>query len=159
MIVTQTNSYAAHKNKNLVMTIEELKCFLGILLLSGYVEVPRRRIYWQQSEDTHSRYIIKRLAHSTMIKVPNLYSTYIMVQNLYSTYIMVHFVFNLHHGSLCIQPTSWFTLYSTYIMVQICIQPWSWFKSVCNLQYVQFNNQPTVWFKSVFNLHHGSICI
>jgi len=54
MIVTQSNNYAARKNKNLDMTVEELKCFIGILLLSGYVEVPRRRMYWQQSEDTHN---------------------------------------------------------------------------------------------------------
>ena len=38
------------------MTVEELKCFIGILL-SGYVEVPLRRIYWQQSEDTHKALI------------------------------------------------------------------------------------------------------
>lgn len=45
MIVTQTNNYAAHKNKNLNLAVEELKCFIGILLLSGYVDVPRRRMY------------------------------------------------------------------------------------------------------------------
>src|SRR6218665_3715789 len=54
LIVIQTNNYAARKNKNLNMTVEELKCFIGILLLSGYVEVPRRRMYLQQSRsETH----------------------------------------------------------------------------------------------------------
>src|SRR6218665_4071561 len=54
LIATQTNNYAARKNQNLNMTVEELKCFIGIVLLSGYVEVPRRRMYLQQSRsETH----------------------------------------------------------------------------------------------------------
>ena len=64
LIVTQTNNYAAHKNKNLDMTVEELKCFIGILLLSGYVQVPRRRMFWQQSEDTHNSLVVAAMTRN-----------------------------------------------------------------------------------------------
>lgn len=38
---------------NFRLTIEEVKNFIGILLLSGYNSVSRYRLYWDQSIDTH----------------------------------------------------------------------------------------------------------
>ncbi|GBP70313.1 PiggyBac transposable element-derived protein 3 [Eumeta japonica] len=38
---------------NFRLTIEEVKNFIGILLLSGYNSVSRYRMYWDQSIDTH----------------------------------------------------------------------------------------------------------
>ena len=67
MIVTQTNNYAACKN--LDMTIKELKCFTGILLLSGYVEVPRCRMYWQQSEDMHNSLVAAAMTRNRFDKI------------------------------------------------------------------------------------------
>ena len=34
--------------------IEELRVFSGILIISGYHPVPRRRMYWSQSPDVHN---------------------------------------------------------------------------------------------------------
>lgn len=36
------------------VSVDELKVFLGILLLSGYVPLPSYRMYWQSSPDTHN---------------------------------------------------------------------------------------------------------
>lgn len=55
IIVEETNRYASQKNKNTRIELPEMKCFLGVLLLSGYLDVPRRRMYWEQAEDTHNR--------------------------------------------------------------------------------------------------------
>ena len=52
-IVIETNRYASQKNVDLQVTGEEIRCVLGVLLLSGYVSVPRRRMYWENLEDTH----------------------------------------------------------------------------------------------------------
>ncbi|GBP30631.1 PiggyBac transposable element-derived protein 3 [Eumeta japonica] len=38
---------------NFRLTIEEVKNFIGVLLLSGYNSVSRYRMYWDQSIDTH----------------------------------------------------------------------------------------------------------
>ena len=49
----ETNRYALQHNKNLKVTKEEMKCFIGILLLSGYVFLPRQRFFWETAENTH----------------------------------------------------------------------------------------------------------
>ena len=53
IIVEETNRYAFQKNVNLQVTHEEIRCVLGVLILSGYVSVPRRRMYWENLQDTH----------------------------------------------------------------------------------------------------------
>ncbi|XP_072497055.1 piggyBac transposable element-derived protein 2 [Notamacropus eugenii] len=52
-IVNETNRYAWQKNVNLGLTGQELKCILGILILSGYISYPRRRMFWETSPDSH----------------------------------------------------------------------------------------------------------
>ncbi|KAL2770578.1 piggyBac transposable element-derived protein 2 isoform a [Daubentonia madagascariensis] len=52
-IVNETNRYAWQKNVNLSLTAQELKCVLGILILSGYISYPRRRMFWETSPDSH----------------------------------------------------------------------------------------------------------
>ena len=48
----ETNRYALQHNKNLNVTKEEIKCFIGTLLQSGYVSLPRQRFFWETTEDT-----------------------------------------------------------------------------------------------------------
>lgn len=52
-IKIETNRFASQKNVDLQVTGDEIRCVLGVLLLSGYVSVPRRRMYWENLEDTH----------------------------------------------------------------------------------------------------------
>lgn len=54
MIVTYTNLYASENGITLGLSHSELKCVLGIIFLSGYVPLPRRRMYWEQRADTHN---------------------------------------------------------------------------------------------------------
>ncbi|XP_048213385.1 piggyBac transposable element-derived protein 2 isoform X2 [Perognathus longimembris pacificus] len=56
-IVNETNRYAWQKNVNLGLTVQELKCVLGILILSGYISYPRRRMFWETSPDSHHRLV------------------------------------------------------------------------------------------------------
>ncbi|XP_049742103.1 piggyBac transposable element-derived protein 1 isoform X1 [Elephas maximus indicus] len=50
LIVNETNNYASQKNVNLEVTVQELKCVFGVLLLSGFVRRPRRGMYWEISD-------------------------------------------------------------------------------------------------------------
>uniref|UniRef100_A0A0P6J4J2 PiggyBac transposable element-derived protein 2 isoform a n=1 Tax=Heterocephalus glaber TaxID=10181 RepID=A0A0P6J4J2_HETGA len=52
-IVDKTNRYAQQKGIALGLTAQELKCVLGILILSGYISYPRRRMFWETSPDSH----------------------------------------------------------------------------------------------------------
>lgn len=57
LLVESTNTYAQQKNRSLNVNAGEMKCFLGILLLSGYVPVPRRRMLWENSRDSHNELV------------------------------------------------------------------------------------------------------
>jgi DNA excision repair protein ERCC-6 len=54
LIVTYSNLYTASKDVNLGLTSSKFKCFLEIIFLSGYVSVPRRRMFWEQRTDAHN---------------------------------------------------------------------------------------------------------
>lgn len=62
MIVTYSNQYAAKKNKTGDITSEEMRTFVGILLLSGYVPLPRRKLFWQSQPDTHNEMVSKAMS-------------------------------------------------------------------------------------------------
>nr|CAH7757781.1 unnamed protein product [Callosobruchus chinensis] len=52
-IVTQTNIYSTQKNDHqFFVSSPDIKLFIAILLLTGYHELPRQRLYWSLEEDT-----------------------------------------------------------------------------------------------------------
>ena len=54
-ICRESNEYAAEKGiQNFDLDIPTLKIFLSILLLSGYVPLPRRSMYWETQSDVHN---------------------------------------------------------------------------------------------------------
>lgn len=56
-IVKESVLYAVQKGiLQYQLSVEELKIFLAILglLISGYCTVPRRRMYWEESTNTHN---------------------------------------------------------------------------------------------------------
>ncbi|KAH8039303.1 hypothetical protein HPB51_005549 [Rhipicephalus microplus] len=57
LLVKETNRYANRKNRSLGVTEEEMKCVIGVLLLSGYVPVPCRKMLWEISEDCHNELV------------------------------------------------------------------------------------------------------
>lgn len=62
MLVEQTNRYAATHNKLGDVSENEMKCFIGILLLSGYNPLPRRRLFWEGSKDTHNELVASTMS-------------------------------------------------------------------------------------------------
>jgi len=52
LLVDKTNRFAALRNRLGDVSEDEMKCFIGVLLLSGYVQLPRRRMFWETSLDT-----------------------------------------------------------------------------------------------------------
>ena len=44
-----------------LLTREEMCAFLGVLYLSGYVPVPRRRMLWENSDDTQNKAVVNAL--------------------------------------------------------------------------------------------------
>lgn len=55
MIVNMTTLYANQKGKpSFKVTSGEIRSFMAVLLVSGYVPLPRRRMYWESSSDVRN---------------------------------------------------------------------------------------------------------
>lgn len=52
-----TNNYCRYKNRCADITMDEIQCFIGVLMVSGYVQVPKRYMYWETAEDCHNELI------------------------------------------------------------------------------------------------------
>lgn len=58
MFVKYSKLYAARKNNvDSNITAAEMRAFFGILILSGYVQLPRRRMFWENSKDCHNELV------------------------------------------------------------------------------------------------------
>lgn len=54
LILNYSNMYAAQKNEVGDISNDELMCFIGVLILSGYVVLPRRQMFWENLNDTRN---------------------------------------------------------------------------------------------------------
>ncbi len=55
MLVDNTIRYAVQKGKeSFTITPSEFRLFIAILFTSGYVQLPRRRMFWENSDDVHN---------------------------------------------------------------------------------------------------------
>ena len=56
LIASQTNLYATSKGDiGFIVTVEKIRVFLGILIVSGICAVPSRRYYWRKSRLTRKK--------------------------------------------------------------------------------------------------------
>ncbi|XP_072384379.1 uncharacterized protein [Diabrotica undecimpunctata] len=63
LLVVESNRYASMKNKkNKPICIEEIKAFVGILILSGYAQYPRKKMYWEKDRDVCNSLVSGALA-------------------------------------------------------------------------------------------------
>jgi len=53
-IVEMSNLYAIQKSKQLDVTPSEIRLVIAILLISGYVPLVNRRMFWESCEDVHN---------------------------------------------------------------------------------------------------------
>nr|CAH7766089.1 unnamed protein product [Callosobruchus chinensis] len=70
MLVTYTNLYARTNNRLGDVTADEMRCFIGILLLSGYNCVSRREMYWENSADTNNKLVCKAMSRNRFHLAP-----------------------------------------------------------------------------------------
>ena len=62
-IIQFRKSYAADKaSHQFHVTKEEMRAFLALLLLSGYVSLPRRRMYWEKLPDVNNEAVASTMS-------------------------------------------------------------------------------------------------
>ena len=69
-ICKETNAYAAQKgNHTFKIEPNELKSFLAVLLLSGYIPYPRRSMYWEMSTDSRNTIVASLFTRNRFLDV------------------------------------------------------------------------------------------
>ncbi|CAH2001880.1 unnamed protein product [Acanthoscelides obtectus] len=73
-LVKHSVVYASKKNKlNFELCLDEMYVFIGILVLSGYVPLPRRRMYWEESEDVHNELVAKSMRRNRFEEISSVF--------------------------------------------------------------------------------------
>ncbi len=60
-----------HGNHAFQLDRISLKAFLGILLFSGYCDLPRRRMYWDNSPDVHNEAVSNAMSRNRFDEILN----------------------------------------------------------------------------------------
>lgn len=60
-IVKETVKYAVQKGAQIELGLDEMKLFLGVLIISGYDSKPRRRMYWEEADDVRNILVSKSI--------------------------------------------------------------------------------------------------
>lgn len=69
-LVSESNKYAVQKNdSNPSISEEEMKVYLGILLLSGYVELPEKRSFWEDALDVHNILVSESMRRNRFLDI------------------------------------------------------------------------------------------
>ena len=62
LIACETERYASHRNKVIHLTPQEIKAFVGFLLLTEYNSRPRHRFYWSKNDDISCPLIVRSMS-------------------------------------------------------------------------------------------------
>jgi hypothetical protein len=70
IILSEIWNYALFNNSpNPEVSKEELKLFLGVLIVSGYNELPGRRFYWDSEMDMRNRMVYNAIRRDSFIQI------------------------------------------------------------------------------------------
>lgn len=69
LIRDMTNKYASEKGDPAGYTLEDIKCFLAILLVSGYNQVPRVKMYWETKDDVMNQAISQAMPRNKFLNI------------------------------------------------------------------------------------------
>ncbi|KAB0805698.1 hypothetical protein PPYR_02668 [Photinus pyralis] len=73
IITNESNRYASQHNLAGDIATDEILCFIGILVVSGYNTVPRRKMYWQNSKDSKNELISEAMSRNRFTHMSNLH--------------------------------------------------------------------------------------
>ena len=69
-ICIESKTYAAQKGEpQFDLSVDELYKYFGILLLSGYIKMPFRRMYWKTKPDSHCSLVSKSMSRNRFEKI------------------------------------------------------------------------------------------
>lgn len=70
LLIEQSRKYALYLNhSDPKISIEEVKCFLAILILSGYNELPGKRFYWDMASDMRNELVYNSMRRNRFLEI------------------------------------------------------------------------------------------
>lgn len=70
LMVDQSNLYASQNNRHAFsVTKRDIKIFLGVLLFSGYHQLPRERLYWSLDEDFDTKLVYNAISRNRYCEI------------------------------------------------------------------------------------------
>ena len=75
-ICVKSTNYARLKGNHMfIMTVEKLKAFLTILLVSEYAELSRQEMHWKSREDCHNLVISAMVTKNQLFRVQIIFTS------------------------------------------------------------------------------------
>ncbi|KAB0803734.1 hypothetical protein PPYR_00704 [Photinus pyralis] len=70
LLVKETQNYALFNNcANPNISAEEIKCFIGILILTGYNHLPGKRYYWDMGSDMRNNLVYNSMRRDRFLQI------------------------------------------------------------------------------------------
>ena len=77
--------FKGYENKASLVNTDSFLCSVGVILLSGYMQLPSKKMYWEASPDTFSNLVSSNIRRDTFEAV--LFSTHFVDNTLAATTI------------------------------------------------------------------------
>jgi len=69
-LVSESNKYAMFcNNRDPNITVEKLKCFISILIISGYNSLPGKRYYWEDGKDMKNEMVSNAMRRDRFLQI------------------------------------------------------------------------------------------
>lgn len=69
LLVDMSNMYANQRNYTLNVTVSEMKVYIGILLLTGYLSPKNIRMFWETKSDTHNELVSGSMRRGRFLEI------------------------------------------------------------------------------------------
>ena len=63
------NTYASQRNHQLSVFEQEIKVYIGILLLTSYAFLKNMRMFWELKKDTHNELILSAMWRNRFFEI------------------------------------------------------------------------------------------
>ncbi|XP_050295156.1 piggyBac transposable element-derived protein 3-like [Anthonomus grandis grandis] len=70
MMIEETSRYALFKNRpDPKVSVGEMKCYIGFLIISGYIDLPGKRFYWDSNNDMRNELVYMSMRRDRFLQI------------------------------------------------------------------------------------------
>uniref|UniRef100_A0A0A9VSJ2 PiggyBac transposable element-derived protein 3 n=1 Tax=Lygus hesperus TaxID=30085 RepID=A0A0A9VSJ2_LYGHE len=69
LLVEMSNTYAGYNNHSLNVSVNEMKVFVAVIMLTGYLKPKYMRIFWEEQSDTYNKLIAQSIRRDRFFEI------------------------------------------------------------------------------------------